>query len=148
LKACRYDGEMIDAPWLRRLASNAEIVDVCPEVEIGLGVPRRPINLIKNKDGVRITQEETNLDLSEELVSFSEGYLRFVGKIDAFILKSKSPSCGIGTSKIRQSNGNIRLGSGVFASQALRFFPGAIFVDEHFMEDNSIDVLLDLINQC
>lgn len=136
---------MIDAPWLRELASKAEIVSVCPEVEIGLGTPRNPINLIQEEKGINVIQDKTGLDLSEELVSFSEGYLRIIGDIDAFVLKSKSPSCGVGTAKI-EKNDSFKAGSGVFASHAMRRFPRAIFVDECFMEENGVEALIGLIN--
>lgn len=142
---CRYDGEMVDAPWLRELASKAEIFSVCPEVEIGLGTPRRPINLVQEEKGVRIIQDETGLDLSEELVSFSEGYLRNIGNVDAFVLKSKSPSCGVGTAKIKKDD-SVKAGSGVFASYAMRRFPLVVFVDECFMEENGVEALIGLIN--
>jgi uncharacterized protein YbbK (DUF523 family) len=147
LDACRYNGKIIDAPWLNSLTSRAEIIDVCPEIEIGLGVPRKPISLIKHEEGLKIIQEDTNLDISEELISFCEGYLRFITQIDAFVLKSKSPSCGLGTSKIKKKDGKILLGSGIFTTLALRFFPNAIFVDELFMKENNVNLLFDLINK-
>lgn len=146
MDACRYDGELIEAKWLMELASKAELVSVCPEVEIGLGVLRKPINLIKEEDCVRVIQEETGVDLSEEMVSFSQGYLRFIGNVDAFVLKSKSPSCGLGTTKIHQGS-NYALGSGVFAALAEKIFPKAVLVDERFMDENGVDALLALINR-
>ena len=146
LDSCRYNGEQIDAPWLRELTSKAEILSVCPEVEIGLGVPRNPINLVKDENGVRVIQDDTGFDLSEEMVSFSQGYLRYIGKVDAFILKSKSPSCGLGTTKIHEDDKS-SLGSGVFAALAEKICPNAILVDERFMEENGVCALLDLINQ-
>ena len=136
---------MIEAPWLKELAAKAELVPVCPEFEIGLGVPRKPINLVKTMNGVQVIQDETGLDLSEELVSFSQGYLRFVGDVDAFILKSKSPSCGLCTTKIHQFEG-FDLGSGIFADLASNLFPDAVFVDELFMIEKGVDALLELID--
>jgi uncharacterized protein YbbK (DUF523 family) len=136
---------MIDAPWLRELAAKAELVPVCPEVEIGLGVPRKSINLVKDKNGVRVIQDETGLDLSEEMVSYSQGYLRFIGKVDAFVLKSKSPSCGMGTTKIHEGE-SYSLGSGVFAVFAEKLFPDAVLVDEKFMEEKGVEALLKLID--
>ena len=146
LDSCRYNGEKIDAPWLRELATKADILSVCPEVEIGLGVPRNPINLVKDENGVRVIQDGTGIDLSEEMVSFSQGYLRYIGKVDALILKSKSPSCGLGTTKIHEDE-KYSLGSGVFVALAEKIFPNAILVDESFMETNGVCALLDLINQ-
>lgn len=141
---CRYDGEIIPAPWLKELAGKARLITVCPEVEIGLGVPRKPINLVREDDGVRVIQDMTGVDLSEEMVSFSQGYLRFIGEVDAFVLKSKSPSCGIGTTKIH-SGGSFTYRSGIFASMAQNLFPDAVFVDEHYMEEKGVDSLLSLI---
>ena len=146
LDSCRYDGKKIDAPWLRSLVSRVEIVSVCPEVEIGLGVPRKPINLVRGEDGVRVVQEETGVDLSEEMVSFSQGYLRYIGNVDAFVLKSKSPSCGLGTTKIHEGE-KYSLGSGVFAALAEKLFPNSVFVDERFMEEKGVQALFDLIKQ-
>jgi uncharacterized protein YbbK (DUF523 family) len=136
---------MIEAHWLKELAAKVKLVPVCPEFEIGLGVPRKPINLVKTIDGVQVIQDETGIDLSEELVSFSQGYLRFVGDVDAFILKSKSPSCGLGTTKIHSDKG-YDLGSGIFADIASKLFPDAVFVDEQFMDENGVDALLELID--
>ena len=137
---------MIDAPWLRELNSKADIVSVCPEVEIGLGVPRTPINLVKYEKGIKVVQDTTGIDLSEEMVSFSQGYLRFIGTVDAFVLKSKSPSCGIGTTQIYEDE-SYSLGSGVFAALAEKLFPEAVLVDEGFLEENGVDALLDLIKK-
>lgn len=130
---------------MKELAAKAELVPVCPEFEIGLGVPRKPINLMKTMDGVQVIQDETGLDLSEELVSFSQGYLRFVGDVDAFILKSKSPSCGLGTTKIHQDE-SFDLGSGIFADLASNLFPDAVFIDELYMIEKGVDALLALID--
>lgn len=134
------------APWLKELAAKVSLITVCPEVEIGLGVPRKPINLVLENDGVRVIQEDTGIDLSEEMVSFSQGYLRFIGDIDAFVLKSKSPSCGLGTTKIPNGD-SFTLGSGIFASMAQHQFPDAVFVDETYMKDKGVDSLLSKIKE-
>ena len=146
LASCRYNGKMIDAPWLKELVSKSELVSVCPEIDIGLGTPRKPINLVKSEKGVKLIQDETGLDLSEEMVSFSQGYLRFIGEVDAFVLKSKSPSCGLGTTRIHEEASEY-LGSGIFADLAEKMFPQAVLVDECFMEEHGVDALLDLIKR-
>lgn len=146
LDSCRYNGKKIDAPWLRELSSRVEIISVCPEMEIGLGVPRKPINLVRGEDGVRVIQDKTGVDLSEEMVSFSQGYLRYIGNVDAFVLKSKSPSCGLGTTKIREGK-KYNLGSGVFAALAEKLFPDSVLVDERFMEEKGVEALLYLIKK-
>ncbi len=47
--SCRYNGEIIDAPFVDKLRSHVTFVPVCPEVEIGLGVPRKPIRIVSDK---------------------------------------------------------------------------------------------------
>jgi uncharacterized protein YbbK (DUF523 family) len=136
----------VSAPWLEELASKVELVLVCPEVEIGLGIPRKPINLVREEDGVRVIQIETGVDLTEEMVSFCQGYLRFIGEVDAFVLKSKSPSCGLNTTKVHQGE-SFSIGSGIFASLAEKLFPKAVMVGEIFMERQGVEALLAKINQ-
>ncbi|MES0326358.1 MAG: DUF523 domain-containing protein [Candidatus Bathyarchaeia archaeon] len=53
-EACRYNCEMIDADWLKELLFKANVVAVSPEVLVGLGVPRKPINLYKKDDRVHV----------------------------------------------------------------------------------------------
>jgi len=100
-EACRYNGEMVDTDWLKELLFKADVVAVCPEVLVGLGVPRKPINLYKKDDRVHVIQDETGLDVTVALEVSSDEFLSTLGDVDAFILKSRSPSCGLGTTKIR-----------------------------------------------
>ncbi len=44
--ACRYDGDVVENAFLPRLARHAEVIRICPEVEIGLGTPRPPIRVV------------------------------------------------------------------------------------------------------
>ena len=145
LDACRYDGKVVQASWLKELAARAELVPVCPEVEIGLGVPRKPINLVSEEEGVRVIQDETGIDLTEEMVSFCQGYLRFIGDLDAFVLKSRSPSCGLNTTKIHDGD-SFSLGSGIFAALAEKLFLNAVVVDEVYLETHGVEALLAEVN--
>jgi uncharacterized protein YbbK (DUF523 family) len=38
--ACRYNGQIIDDKLVKRLAPHVNYIEVCPEVEIGMGTPR------------------------------------------------------------------------------------------------------------
>ena len=49
--ACRFNGEIVHDPFVRRLQPHVEFVDICPEVEIGLGTPRDSVRII-SKAGV------------------------------------------------------------------------------------------------
>lgn len=93
--ACRYNGAMLREPVIERLKAFADLVDVCPEVEIGLGVPRAPIRLVSSLDGVRLVQPETGRDVTNEMDEFSRGFLDDLGPCDGAVLKAGSPSCGL-----------------------------------------------------
>jgi len=116
-----------------KLRASVEFVSVCPEQDIGLGVPRKPINLVLVDGKVRVIQSETGRDVTEELRGFSMDFLERLGTVDGFILKSRSPSCGHGTTKICDGSG-VYLGSGVFASCIEKRFPERVILDEEELE--------------
>jgi uncharacterized protein YbbK (DUF523 family) len=64
-----------------------------------------------------------------------------LGDVDSFILRSKSPSCGIESTPIRYE-GKLLLGSGVFASTAKKFFPKVVFVDERYLEEKGVEAFI------
>ena len=78
-------------------------IPVCPEVEIGLGVPRDPIHIVSIKDEEKLIQPASGNDLTEKMIKFTDSFLSSLDEIDGFILKSRSPSCGIKDVKIYPS---------------------------------------------
>lgn len=94
VKKCRYNGDSVPDSFIRRLQPHIDFAPVCPEVEIGLGVPRDTIRLVADGDETRLVQPSTGRDLTDAMRSFTEEYLSEVGALDAWILKSGSPTCG------------------------------------------------------
>jgi uncharacterized protein YbgA (DUF1722 family)/uncharacterized protein YbbK (DUF523 family) len=133
LEACRYNGQAIRAPFVLQLEPFVEFRPVCPEVEIGLGVPRDPIRLVTIDQRLQLIQPSTKRDLTNEMQSFSNQFLSSVGDVDGFLLKSRSPSCGIKDTKTH-SGGETRSpmgkGPGLFGAAALARFPRAAIEDE------------------
>ncbi len=140
-EACRYNGEMVEAGWLEELQSKADVIPVCPEVLSGLGVPRLPINLYRKDGQVHVIQDETGLDVTEALERASDEFLSTLGEIDAFIMKSKSPSCGLSTTKIRLGD-SFYIASGVFAQKAMEKYKEAIFIDEAGLVEEGVEAFL------
>lgn len=133
LDACRYNGQAIRAPFILQLAPFVEMKPVCPEVEIGLGVPRDPIRLVSVNRQLRLIQPSTGLDLTQRMQSFSAEYLSSMDDADGFILKSRSPSCGIKDTKVHGGDDRpnpIAKGAGMFGAAALQRFPHAAVEDE------------------
>lgn len=101
--SCRYNGQMIPVDFIEKMKPYVHFVPVCPEVEIGLGVPRDPIRLVSVNGDFRLMQPTTGHDYSDKMKHFALEFLQSLPEIDGFILKGRSPSCGVKDVKIYQS---------------------------------------------
>src|SRR5205085_12236099 len=98
-RAVRWDGGHKRAPdLLAALGRRVEWVPVCPEVELGLGVPREPIRLVRVGDDTRLVVTTTGEDLTEKMRAYAAWRTQGLAslELDGYVLKSKSPSCGLG----------------------------------------------------
>lgn len=97
----------------------------CPEVGIGLGTPRPAIRRIASDQGVRaVGSRDSSLDVTEELVSYSQSTFKQISQFSGYILKRASPSCGMERVKIyNQKNMPDPVGSGIFAAEIMKKFP-------------------------
>jgi len=91
----RYDGSMIRSDEVEALKKYVNFTPVCPEVEIGLGIPRAVIRIIRIKNEDRLIQPSTGRDVTEQMNEFSDSFLSKTDKTDGFIMKNRSPSSGI-----------------------------------------------------
>ncbi len=132
VEACRYNGKMIREDFIHHLSSYVKIRPVCPELEIGLGVPRDPIRILAGDGGRTLVQPATGRDLTQGMTTFSQSFLGTLKEVDGFILKSRSPSCGIRDTKIHDADRETVLerGAGIFAAAVLEHFPDAAVEDE------------------
>jgi len=141
VEAVRYNAQVIRDPFMEVLAEHADVRTVCPEVEIGLGVPRDPIRLVASGDGTRLVQPATGRDVTDEMDRFSAEFLASLAGIDGFVLKNRSPSCGIGEVKVYAAAGNAPptgKGAGRFGGAVLERFPHAAVEDEGRLRDHVI----------
>ena len=46
--ACRYDGQLISNRYIKKLKEFIDFNPICPEVEIGMGIPRDTIRIVEN----------------------------------------------------------------------------------------------------
>jgi uncharacterized protein YbgA (DUF1722 family)/uncharacterized protein YbbK (DUF523 family) len=140
-EACRFDAQMLRNSLVDSLGGLAEIHTVCPEVEIGLGTPRAPLRLVRGEDGVRLLQPSSGRDLSEELRDYNQRFMARHGELEGFILKNRSPSCGIRDAKLYPSAERgpaLSRGPGAFAAAMLRAYPETAFEDEGRLSDPAI----------
>lgn len=132
VEACRYNGKMIREDFIHHLSSHVKILPVCPELEIGLGVPREPILMVTAGETRTLVQPATGRDLTQQMTAFSQAFLEKLKGVDGFVLKSRSPSCGIRDTKIHAADRETVLerGAGIFAAAVLEHFPDLAVEDE------------------
>ena len=123
----RYDGgHKRDAFLTDELARHVEFVPLCPEVEIGLGVPRPALRLERRGDDVRMVVTESGEDLTERMRSWAQGAAERIAAsgLDGYVLKKSSPSCGMERVKVYDENGApARGGRGLFAAALMERLP-------------------------
>jgi len=140
--SCRYNGQMISSDFVASLAPFVDFLPVCPEVGIGLGVPRGSLRLVSasSADGgetetkLRLVQPATGRDVTREMQNFAATFLDSLGEVDGFILKASSPSCGIKNTKIYPNAGRsaalTRSSAGIFGAAVLARHPDLAVEDE------------------
>ncbi len=97
---CRYNGLTIRSDAVDAMVPHVDFIPVCPEVEVGLGIPRDPVRILR-QDGVdRLVQPSTGRDVTDDMHRFSGSFLGSLEVVDGFILKNRSPSCGITDVKV------------------------------------------------
>ena len=130
---CRYNGLIIASEFVDKLKPFVEFIPVCPEMEIGLGAPRNPVRMVVINQQMCLVQPSTGKDLSGTMHDFAASFLSSAEKIDGFILKNRSPSCGIKDVKIYSgidADYAARKNAGFFGSTVLAKFPHLPVEDE------------------
>ena len=132
-KKCRYNGQTIPNEFVEKLGEFVDYITNCPEEEIGLGTPRDPIRIGRKNDKLHMVQPATGNDVTERMQNFAMDYLQNLDEVDGFLMKNRSPSCGINDVKIYhhldEPTGADR-GKGFFGGQISEYYPGAAIEDE------------------
>ena len=96
---CRYDGKTKKTTEIVDAFKDYEIIPFCPEAPL-LGTPRERISVIQINDENRIITDNTNRDITKLLEDEINSFIKLHPNADEIVLKSKSPSCGLGTTPI------------------------------------------------
>ena len=112
---CKYNGGNNLSEKTVEFVRNREIIEVCPEVLAGLGIPRIPIEIVngelRDRDGV--SKDAVLREAIAKILNQIKGE-----DIECAILKSRSPTCGVRQVYDGTFSGTLRDGAGLFA-QAL-----------------------------
>jgi uncharacterized protein YbgA (DUF1722 family)/uncharacterized protein YbbK (DUF523 family) len=140
--SCRWNAITIPCEITRKLNPYVNFITVCPEVEIGLGVPRQPIRIVNVEGERKLVQPATDNDVTAKMLTFADNFLTSLQDIDGFILKNRSPSCGIKDVKVYPSSEHVAAMSsksaGFFGTKVLNMFTGLAIEDDGRLNDFEI----------
>ena len=139
-ESVRYNGEhKRDSTVIDLLGQQFEAVPVCPEVELGMGVPREPVRLVANDaSSERMVGSESGKDWTQAMVDFNSIKLEALRQqnLSGFIFKSRSPSCGPGQVPLHhEQSGEKSSTEGLFARALMKHFPSLPVIDEETLQD-------------
>jgi len=143
---CRYDGSMIASDFVRKIKPFITAIPVCPEAEIGLGIPRKSLRLVTIDGEPHLVQPATGVDATEEMNTFANNFFTSLPSVQGFILKTRSPSCGIKDVKLYakiDQHVSAEKTTGLFGGSVLDQFQGYpietegrlrnVYIQEHFL---------------
>ena len=136
--AVRYDGGHKHEPSLMAdLGARVELIPVCPELEVGMGVPREPIQLVAGSGGgrLRLVGVETGADWTDRMEAWAAERTAALRALDlsGFVLKARSPSCGPRNVPVTGGEAS----AGMFAAALMRLLPVLPVADEERLRDPS-----------
>lgn len=118
------------------LGNYFEFKSFCPEVSIGLGIPREPIRLIEENNKIQCIGSKTaSLNVTTKLIACADQQKHWHAKIYGYILKKDSPSCGMERVKVYKNNHPERSGKGLYAQQLMKNFPNLPVEEEGRLGD-------------
>ena len=139
----RWNGDHKQNHFVREILANYfEYVSVCPEMEVGMGVPRETVALYGNLEKSRMISKKTKTDWTKPMEYYIKDRISSLEheNLCGYIFKSKSPSCGLGRVPVYAEFGShrVRHGAGVFAKAFTNKFPLVPTEDEGRLNDPMI----------
>lgn len=134
-RAVRYDGaQRYNVTVAEILARDFTLVEVCPESELGLGVPRPPIDIYLEDGEPRLWMKAEGRDLTEEMRGWARqrvGELLDEG-VRGAICKARSPSCGFGSTPHweRGHSQPLRFGDGFYVTALRELAPELPIIED------------------
>lgn len=136
-ESVRWNATAATCRWVvDELSKFVNFITICPEVMMGLGVPRPTIRLGRydaEDESNLLVETKTNKDHTQLAIATKEQVLMRSTNVEGFILKAKSPSCGIEKVKLYNLENGHSINhkqKGFFAQSLMDTYPDAGYVDE------------------
>lgn len=97
----------------------------CPEVAIGLPIPRPTIRQIKKEDLIQVSRPDGSGNVTDALLAYGKKIAQLSHSFSGYIFCAKSPSCGMERVKVYNEKGDAlpAKGIGVFANEIMKANP-------------------------
>ena len=124
------------------LATYFDFIPLCPEVAIGLGIPRPTIRLMKRENDITeaVSNADRSLRYTEALSAYGRETAPSLHGVSGYILKKDSPSCGMARVKVYQDNDGPpdRTGVGIYAKEIIAAHPNLPIEEEGRLNDTRL----------
>jgi len=144
----RFDSGHKKEEWIvDKLSHFFELMPICPEVEMGLGIPREPVQLVFEDSKIKMISVKKRIDHTDLAVLTSKNLLNNFKEACGIILMKNSPSCGIERVKVYSPNETVmtnatkELQVGIFAKKTKERFPLLPIIESgriHNLEDRKL----------
>ena len=137
----RYDGiDKANALVIETLSEEFELLPICPEVAIGMGVPRLPIQLLKLDDDLRLCGvEDASRDVTAAMHQYAGDNIIHNTNICGYVLKARSPSCGLVDVPVFDAQGDIiDIGAGLYAGRWISERADLPLIDEEMFAQQAL----------
>lgn len=133
----RYDGGHKKNQYLLNTLDNYfKFRPFCPEVSIGLGIPREPIHLAEEAGDIRcVGVKKPDFDVTIPLIETTDAQKSWHSEISGYILKKDSPSCGMERVKVFKNKMPEKRGIGIYADRMMQNFPNLPVEEEGRLND-------------
>jgi uncharacterized protein YbgA (DUF1722 family)/uncharacterized protein YbbK (DUF523 family) len=137
----RYNGGHSRQRYLTDVLGNfVEYIPVCPEVEVGMGVPRPSVRIIEQADGLHLVDPKNDIDWTSAMNRLSRERASELAdeNLCGFILKKDSPTCGLQRVKVYTDTSVRKDGQGLFATALTTRLPFLPIEEEGRLNDAAI----------
>lgn len=127
---CRYDGTTKRHNAVIEAFKGDDVIAFCPEAPV-MGTPRERISVIFKDKQFSLVGDESGNDYTQAIEAQVDLLLQNHPDLDMIVLKSKSPSCGLGTTPILNEKGDVlAFDDGIAVQRLKEKYPKVLIIDE------------------
>jgi len=142
--AVRYDGsDCYNTIILSDFSQYFNLQRICPEVAIGLGVPRDPIQIIQDRNKSEkfylVGKKDHALNYTNRMLSYTKLQINCLKWLCGYVTKERSPSCGLAmTPRYSYQDDIVAFGAGVYIEQLMHNLPWLPILTEFGLDNDDL----------